>query len=128
MLLVIGPNALARQDDIPVALIGVNCSHSDASMRIDSRNNNWVGIQVCEDRVKIGTKERAIALLHDEGLGREQLQPRDKLGAERASDGDRNTFGFHFEEGITQVRFKFLTTQMMGRPCARISDTRLFVD
>ena len=53
MFLVIRTHAVGGQDDLPVALIGVDRRHADAGMRVDPGEDEPVGPEIGEDLVEV---------------------------------------------------------------------------
>src|SRR5215470_10822808 len=60
---IVGIHAVGSNDNFPVSLVSINCSHPNASVRVDSSENERVGIQFAKNLVQVCFKKGAILLL-----------------------------------------------------------------
>ena len=70
MLLIVGIDAISRQHDGPVSLVGVDGRGADTSVRVDSGKDDGVRLEFGKYVVEPSSKERAITLLYDDGFRR----------------------------------------------------------
>jgi len=109
-----GANAIACDNQRPIALISIDRRCSYTGMGVDSCQNQRVRPKFIEQRVKPGSKEGAISFFHDDRIGRRYRELLRDLTTPRAFDRDEYTFQLHFEEGIVQVRLELLADPSDG--------------
>jgi len=117
VFLVIRANSLPRYDDIQVALISVDRSHSHASVGIDAGQHERIGSVLRKQLIQQRSEERAVALFDDLRILRKRCQFRDDLGSSRAFDGNANMLAPHFFERVREIRLELLPYPNNRAPC-----------
>ena len=108
VLRVVGVDAIAGDEHIKIALKGIDRRRTDASMGIDSCNNESEGLAGREELIQVGAKEGAIALLDDDDIGGKAVQLWQDLTAVSPSDRDPYAALAHGNEGVGEIGREFL--------------------
>src|ERR1700733_519238 len=124
---VVGIDTIRCQNNLPVSLIGINRGYADTGVRVDSGEDNYVGLQSMEYLVEAGVVESAVPLLDHDRVRGSNRQFGIDLAASCSFDRDLNSFGSHLGERIVQIGIELLTNPNY-RMAVLPHDTDEFVD
>ena len=86
-------DAVGSNDHFPVSLVSIDRRHPNAGVRVNSSENERVGIHSVENLVKVCFKKSAVPFLDDNRIGRGNCQVRRNLATLGFFDRDPGNLG-----------------------------------